>query len=147
VYRKILVSFDESPEAQKAFTSALYLARQLGSELHVVAVVAELPAYTVFAAAGNPQWQRALEQDQAAFYKNLAAKAHAHAAEAGLTIHTHIKDGSPVDTIVACVREIDADLLVVGLHHRDLYIARLWSTVYELAQRTPCSVLGVHRGE
>jgi hypothetical protein len=41
-------------------------------------------------------------------------------------------------------RKHEADLLVVGLHNRDLYIARLWSTVYELAQEAPCSVLGVY---
>jgi hypothetical protein len=36
------------------------------------------------------------------------------------------------------------DLLVMGLHQRSLHLARLWSTVYELAQEAPCSVLGVH---
>jgi hypothetical protein len=32
----------------------------------------------------------------------------------------------------------------MGLHQRSLHLARLWSTVYELAQEAPCSVLGVH---
>jgi hypothetical protein len=36
------------------------------------------------------------------------------------------------------------DPLVIGLHHRQSYISRLWSTVYGLAQNAPCSVLGVH---
>lgn len=49
-----------------------------------------------------------------------------------------------MEAIVDFLRSQKADLLVVGLHQRDLYIARLWSTVYELAQEAPCSVLGVH---
>ncbi len=52
--------------------------------------------------------------------------------------------GHGVDAIVDFLRKQKADLLVIGLHQRDLYVARLWSTVYELAQDAPCSVLGVH---
>jgi len=37
-----------------------------------------------------------------------------------------------------------ADLMMIGLHQHDFYVATLWSTVYELAQEAPCSILGVH---
>ena len=37
-----------------------------------------------------------------------------------------------------------ADLLVIGLHQHDFYVSRLWSSVYDIAQDAPCSVLGVH---
>jgi nucleotide-binding universal stress UspA family protein len=53
-------------------------------------------------------------------------------------------EGHPVEAIVNFLRRQQADLLVIGLHQHDFYIARLWSTVYELAQDAPCSVLGVH---
>jgi hypothetical protein len=49
-----------------------------------------------------------------------------------------------VATIVSFLRSQGTDLLIIGLHQRDLYLARLWSTVYGLAQEAPCSVLGVH---
>jgi nucleotide-binding universal stress UspA family protein len=55
-----------------------------------------------------------------------------------------VVEGAGVEAIVDFLRKQKADLLVIGLHQRDFYIARLWSTVYELAQEAPCSVLGVH---
>jgi hypothetical protein len=41
-------------------------------------------------------------------------------------------------------KEEHADLLIIGLHQHDFYLSRLWSSVYDLAQDAPCSVLGVH---
>ena len=47
---------------------------------------------------------------------------------------TRLIDGRHVEGIVDFLREDGADLLVIGLHQRDLHILRLWSTVYELAE-------------
>jgi hypothetical protein len=49
-----------------------------------------------------------------------------------------------VDAIVHFLAHHKTDLLVIGLHHHQSHISRLWSTVYSLAQDAPCSVLGVH---
>jgi len=49
-----------------------------------------------------------------------------------------------VQAILHFLREERADLLVIGLHQHDFYLSRLWSSVYDLAQDAPCSVLGVH---
>ena len=144
VYKKIVVSYNESPEAQRAFASAISLAKALGAEVQTVTVMAELPSYTAFAGAADPSLPGVLREDRTRFYETLAEKARKTGVDAGIEIHTHTAQGPPVDTIVRFVRECKADLLIVGLHQRDLYIARLWSTVYELAQEAPCSVLGVH---
>jgi nucleotide-binding universal stress UspA family protein len=57
---------------------------------------------------------------------------------------TDLAEGEEVDVIVRFVHRYKADLLVVGLHQHALHISRLWSTVYQVAQDAPCSVLGVH---
>jgi hypothetical protein len=49
-----------------------------------------------------------------------------------------------VQAILHFLRKQRADLFVVALHQHDFYLARLWSSVYDLAQDAPCSVLGVH---
>jgi nucleotide-binding universal stress UspA family protein len=144
MYKKIVVSYNESPEAQRAFTSAISLARVLGAELQIITVMADLPSYTAFAGAADPSLSRVLREDRIRFYEALAEKVRKAGIEADIEIHTHIAEGPPIETIVRFVRVCRADLLVIGLHQRDLYIARLWSTVYELAQEAPCSVLGVH---
>jgi nucleotide-binding universal stress UspA family protein len=144
MFKKIAVAYNESPEAQRAFASAMQLARTLGAELATITVMADLPAYSAFASAGDSSLGQVLLNDRLNFYKVLEDKARTTAELHEVVLTSHILEGKQVESIVSFLREYRADLLVIGLHQRDLYIARLWSTVYELAQDAPCSVLGVH---
>jgi nucleotide-binding universal stress UspA family protein len=144
MFKKITVAYNESPEAERALLTAIQLAKSLGAELRTLTVMADLPSYAAFAAAGDPSLPRTLEDDRLKFYQGLQEKARALAERHGIEVASCIVEGRQVETIIHDLREQRADLLVLGLHKRDLYIARLWSTVYELAQEAPCSVLGVH---
>jgi nucleotide-binding universal stress UspA family protein len=144
VFRKIAVAYNESGEAQRALASAIQLAKSLNAELETVTVLPDLPSYTAFASAADPSLPQVLNADRAKFYEAQHEKARASALEHGIELHTHTVAGPAINAIVGFLRTQKADLLVIGLHQRDLYIARLWSTVYELAQEAPCSVLGVH---
>lgn len=144
MFRKIVVAYDGSPESHRSLVSAIRLAKSLDAELHTVTVIADLPAYTAFADAADSSVPRMLEQDRRQFYQNLQEKARDLFASYGIGFQGHLIEGKPVEAIVEFLRRQKADLLVLGLHQRELHIARLWSTVYELAQDAPCSVLGVH---
>jgi nucleotide-binding universal stress UspA family protein len=144
LYRKIVVAFNESAESQRALATAMHLAKALGSELETITVMTDLPAYTAFSSVGDPGLPQVLETDRAKFYEHLEEKTRVSAQAQGLTLTMHTVEGPAVSAIVDLVRERKADLLVIGLHQHDFYVARLWSTVYELAQEAPCSVLGVH---
>ncbi len=144
MFRKIAVAYNESAESQRALSSAIQLAKSLHAELETITVLKDLPSYTAFASAVDPSLPQVLNEDRAKFYEALHKRARASALEHGIELQTHSVEGPAVDAIVRFLRSHKADLLVVGLHQRDLYIARLWSTVYELAQEAPCSVLGVH---
>ncbi len=144
MFKKIAVAYNESAEAQRALLSAIQLAKSLGAELQTITVMSNLPAYTVFAGVADPSLPRALNEDRIRFYKLLQENARRLAMEHGLDVLTNAIEGSEVREIVHFLKLHKADLLVIGLHQRDFYVARLWSTVYELAQEAPCSVLGVH---
>ena len=144
MFRKIVVAFNESPESQRAFLVALKLAKSLNAELQAVTAIGELPAYTAFAGVADSSISRVLEEDRRDFYAKLQDHARAQVESYGIGFHSYLVEGREVEAIVNFLRQQKADLLVVGLHQRDLYIARLWSTVFELAQDAPCSVLGVH---
>lgn len=144
MFRRVVVAYSESPESQRALASAIQLARSLSADLQTVTVMADLPAYTVYAGAVDSSISRVLKDDRLRFYEQLQEKARALAAESGMALQNHLIEGRQVEAIVTFLRRHQADLLVIGLHQRDLHIARLWSTVYELAQDAPCSVLGVH---
>jgi nucleotide-binding universal stress UspA family protein len=144
MFRRIVVAYNESQESERALLSAIQLAKSLGAELQAITVMADLPAYTVYAQAINPAAAQVLKDDRRTFYEDLQQKARSHVEDSGLKLHSHLVEGRQVETIVDFLRAQKADLLVIGLHQRDLHISRLWSTVYELAQEAPCSVLGVH---
>jgi nucleotide-binding universal stress UspA family protein len=144
MFRKIVVAYNESPESERAFIVAMKLAKSLNAELLTVTAMADLPAYTAFAQAADSSIVQLLEQDRLKFYTKLQDKARAQMLSSGIGFQSHLVEGPGVEGIVDFLRQQKADLLVMGLHQRDLHIARLWSTVYELAQDAPCSVLGVH---
>jgi nucleotide-binding universal stress UspA family protein len=144
MFRKIVVAYNETPEAHRALTAGILLAKSLGAELETITAAVDLPSYTAFAGAADPAIPRLLEQDRLTLYDELQNKARAQAESHGIRFQGHLIEGRPVEAIVDFLRREKADLLVIGLHQREFYIARLWSTVYELAQDAPCSVLGVH---
>jgi nucleotide-binding universal stress UspA family protein len=144
MFRKIVVAFNESAESQRAFLVALKLAKSLNAELQAVTAIGELPAYAAFAGVADSSISRVLEEDRRDFYAKLQDHARAQVESYGIGFHSYLVEGREVEAIVDFLRQQKADLLVVGLHQRDLYISRLWSTVFELAQDAPCSVLGVH---
>jgi nucleotide-binding universal stress UspA family protein len=144
MFQKIVVAYNPSPEAQRALGSAILLSKSLGAQLHTVTVPVDLPSYTAFAGVADPALPQQLDEARASSYANLEAGAQEHARRHGIKLETHLLEGKPIEAIVDFLRRQKADLLVIGLHQREFHIARLWSTVYELAQDAPCSVLGVH---
>jgi nucleotide-binding universal stress UspA family protein len=100
--------------------------------------------YTAYAGAVDASISRVLKEDQMKQYEDLQTAARSLATDYNIEFRSHLIEGRQVEAIIDFLRKHQADLLVVGLHPRDLLISRLWSTVYELAQEAPCSVLGVH---
>ncbi len=144
MFKRIIVAFNESAEAGRALAAAIKLAKALGAELQAVTIFKSPPASTAFTAAASPMLAETLVNDRREHYEGLLAEARESAYKQGVDLATHLEEGQEVDAIVRCVVRNKADLLVIGIHQRSLHISRLWSTVYEVAQDAPCSVLGVH---
>jgi nucleotide-binding universal stress UspA family protein len=144
MFKRIAVAYNESPEASRALASAIHLAKALGAELRAVTIMQKLPAYTTYATALDPSIEKTLLEDRRGRYEQLHAEARETALREGVELVTDFAEGDEVDAIVRFIRRYKADLLVIGLHQHALHISRLWSTVFEVAQDAPCSVLGVH---
>ncbi len=144
VYKKIAISYDGSQESDRALSSSISLALSLGAELLILTALEDMPAYEGYAEALGPTVANLLKDDHRATFEGILRRAEEKAAAAGISVTTHLVEGPEVSRIVSLLREVSADLLVIGLHRHSLYIARLWNTVFELAQDAPCSVLGVH---
>jgi nucleotide-binding universal stress UspA family protein len=144
MFKRITVAYSESPESRRALASAIDLARILGAELQAVTIVEPPPAYTAYAEAVAPSLALTINTDRLQAYERLQSDARQAAEREGVALQTHLLQGEEVGAIVGFLAYHKTDLLVIGLHYRQSYISRLWSTVYGLAQNAPCSVLGVH---
>jgi nucleotide-binding universal stress UspA family protein len=144
MFQKIVVAYNESPVARRALVSGIELAKRLNAQIHIATIMADIPAYTAYAVAADPSLPNILNEDRRAFYQTLQLDVTTLAESNGLSVSSHMLEGRNVDSLVHFLREQKFDLLVIGLHQHDFYIARLWSKVYELALEAPCSVLGVH---
>jgi nucleotide-binding universal stress UspA family protein len=144
VYKRMIVAYDESPEAKRALTHAIELAKVMGAELRLVTVSEPLPAYVGYADAAFPGSKRMLSEERQNFYNNLQEEAKAHAAGSGLKTDGVIVEGDEVQSIVDSITSWHADLLVIGRRHHSSPLTRIWGgTVHEIAERTRCNILAV----
>jgi nucleotide-binding universal stress UspA family protein len=144
MFTRIVVALNDLPESQRALRTAIDLARSWNAELATVSILGDLPAYASFSVVIDPGAPAAMMEERRHRHEELHAKAANLAREQGVNARGSIVSGNEVHAVLRFLKEQQADLLVVGLHQRDLYLSRLWSSVYDLAQEATCSVLGVH---
>jgi nucleotide-binding universal stress UspA family protein len=138
MYTRILVANDGSAGGRKALAEVIELARKLSAELHMV-TVEELPR---FPASID---EIAEEKDDANHhFAAVIETAKAAARAAGVAIETHLVPGHVVDGIIGLIKQLKADLLVVGfMGHSELYERIIGGTTDRLVRLAPCAVLVV----
>jgi nucleotide-binding universal stress UspA family protein len=144
MFSKIVVALNHLPESLRALRAAIDLARSCYAELATVSILSDLPAYTSFAIVVDPSAPDAMKDSRRRAHGDLHEKASLLAQEHGVRATGSVVEAREVQAILQFLREQRADLLVIGLHQHDFYLSRLWSSVYDLAQEAPCSVLCVH---
>jgi|SRR5690606_37773474 len=112
VYKTILLPTDGSELAQNGVEHGLKLAKELGSQVHVITVVEPYPLNSPATAAS---WEEA-QQRQA----DAALKAAQDAAAAvGVAVTSHIAVGeSAADEIIKMAREKNCDLIIMASRGR-----------------------------
>lgn len=138
MFAKILHANDGSAPAFKAFELALALAKQNGSELHLVSVM-EIDYMPEFVEDIRQETGRAARR-----FRGVLQRAHALAERSDLKLLTHILTGHPVRDVVKLAAEIEADLLVIGATgHSALYERMIGSRADRIVQLAQCPVLVV----
>jgi len=144
MYKRMIVAYDESPEAKRALAHAVELAKLMDAELRFVTVSEPMPAYVAYADAAFPGSKRILAKERENFYNKLQQEAKASAASDGLAADSVIVEGDEVESIVNNITFWNADLLVIGRRHHRSPLTRVWGgTVHEIAERTRCNILAV----
>jgi nucleotide-binding universal stress UspA family protein len=144
MFKKIVVAYDESPEAKRALKIAIDLAKELKSELRLVTVREPLPAYIGYTEAAFPGSKRILSDERHLFYENLQKEAKALASAQGIAAEGVIIEGDEIQGLADDLERWKADLIVMGRRHHSGVSGRiLSSTTHEVGERTRCHILAV----
>jgi nucleotide-binding universal stress UspA family protein len=138
MFEKILHATDGSEPAFKALGLALALAKQNGSELHLVSVT-EIDYMPEFVADIRQETGRAPRR-----FRSVLQRAHALAERSEVSLLTHVLTGHPARDIVKLAADVEADLLVIGgTGHSALYERMIGSRADRIVQLAQCPVLVV----
>lgn len=138
MFRRILVGFDGSTEAQHALRVAIALAAALDGEARVVLIVRP-PAF-----AETPEEQeRATEAERENLSHGLAEAQGRSPQRAAVSTEVVVAD-DPASAIAHYAEEHGFDLVVVGSHGREQTTHRgIGQSVEALLRHHPCPVLVV----
>jgi nucleotide-binding universal stress UspA family protein len=117
MFRKLLVAFDGSDPARKAFDVALDMAQKYPSEIHVLAV-ARPPEF-----AEEVETKAVVENAREHLERQFGAL-KSSAMHAGVNPHFRIKAGHPAEQIVRDAEEHGIELILLG--HRGHGVFERW---------------------
>jgi len=135
--KKILVAYDGSESAKKAFDMTLELAKKFEAAVEVVAV-AQPPEF-----AEDVETEALLENAQRQC-QELLEPLKGKAASAGIDAHLKVAVGHPAEQVVYHAEEHGIDLIVMG--HRGRTFLNRWllgSVSKRVMAHAPCSVMVV----
>jgi nucleotide-binding universal stress UspA family protein len=134
---RILIAYDGSDAAARAFSLGIDLAGKYGAEVRVLAV-ARPPEF------GNEVEAEAVIENSKKHYHQVLKPLHALVATAQVKAHFEVAVGHPAEQIVRHAEDWKADLIVVG--HKGQGILSRWlvgSVAKQVMQHAPCAVLVV----
>lgn len=122
MYRKILIAYDGSAAAGKAFETACGLAAQHGAEL-IVLSVARPPE------VGDDVEAEAVIENSRRYHRRLLAELKAPLSAKGIKAHLQVAVGHPAEQIIYHGDKHDVDVIVVGDRGRSKFARLLLGSV------------------
>jgi nucleotide-binding universal stress UspA family protein len=138
LFKKIMVAYDGSAQAEAAFAHALELAARFGADLLILSVIRPAePAMRV-----HPDGAVA---EARAYFEERFSKLRLEAASKGVSLASEIASGHPAEEIVRAAEREHADLIVMGRRGKSLFERwKLGSISERVLRYAHCPVLAVH---
>ena len=141
MYQKIILAFDGSQEARTALREGALLARRYDATVWLLCVLPDNAAVTMAEGVqpGAAEHLRAASDE-------MVDEGLVKLRELGLKASGHVVRGDPATMISAFVRQVGADLVVLG-HRRRSFLERWWSgpSGAYIVDNTACSLLVARR--
>ncbi len=130
---RLVVAYDFSDPARRAFELAVFMGRQLDAEVHVVTVLDSSESDSEGGGQEIEDLRQLLEMRTAGTIKSE-----------DVTLKCHALIGEPADAITAMAREIDAPLIICGTTGKGAVARTLLGSVsHELVHKSGAIVMSV----
>ncbi len=130
---RLVVAYDFSDPARRAFELAVFMGRQLGADLHVDTVLDSKDSDSAGGSQEIEDLRQLLEMRTAGTIKSDDVQLQCHAVA-----------GEPADAIVAIAREMDAPLIICGTTGKGAVARTLLGSVsHELVHKSGAIVMSV----
>ncbi len=130
---RLVVAYDFSDPARRAFELAVFMGRQLGADVHVVTVLDSKDSDSPGASQETEDLRQLLEMRTAGTIQTDDVKLQCHAVA-----------GEPADAIVTIAREMDAPLIICGTTGKGAVARTLLGSVsHELVHKSGAIVMSV----
>lgn len=137
MYKKILLAYDGSAPADKAFAHAVDLATRYQASLDVIAV-ARIPEF------GDDVETEAILENSQKHYEKVLAPLKEQIASQGMRACFEIAVGHPAEQIIYYAEKNDVDLIVMGHRGKTFFDRwRLGSVSKQVIHYAHCDVLVV----
>ena len=132
--KSILLAYDGSAPADKAYAFALDIAKKYAADLYVLAV-ARPPEF------GDDVETEAIIENSKKHYQKVLAPLKAQAPSLGARLHFEVAVGHPAEQIIRHAEQFKAELIVIGHRGKSLFERlRLGSVSKQVIQYAHCSV-------
>jgi len=132
--KSILLAYDGSAPADKAYAFALDSAKKYAADLYVLAV-ARPPEF------GDDVETEAVIENSKKHYQKVLAPLKAQAPSLGVRLHFEIAVGHPAEQIIRHAEQFKADVIVIGHRGKSLFERfRLGSVSKQVIHYAHCSV-------
>ena len=138
---RILVPFDDSEHASRAFGFALTLAKNYGALISVVSIVQEEIKNSWI--SGTPGREKGMTERSSTRLEKKAELLHLQAEKFNVRFESAVVSSNSVaETLLTIIREYNIDFVVMGTRgkgmHKEMMLGRISTNV---ALNSPCPVL------
>ena len=130
---RLVVAYDFSDPARRAFELGVFMGRNLDAQVHVVTVLDSKSSGAAIADKELEDLRRLLEMKTCGTVK-----------DDGLDVRCHALNGEPAEAIMSLAREIDAPLIICGTTGKGAVARTLLGSVsHELVHKSGAIVMSV----